>query len=88
MGKCPWVGVIFSPLLGFLIKKITKRGNLEMNHKYFKILIYSLLLSGFLGVMACATGGVGYGPSTPQGDYNTPTDPEYWKMWENSRGLG
>jgi hypothetical protein len=62
-----------------------------MNNKYFKVLIISLLLSVLLGVMACATGGgpvAPTGPSTPSGGYPTPSDPEFWKLWESSHGLG
>jgi hypothetical protein len=69
---------------------LARNRRLEMNNNYFKVLVISLLLSGFFGIMACATGGGGmnYGPATPQGDYLTPSDPEYWKMWGSSRGLG
>ncbi len=50
-----------------------------MNNKYLKVLVISLLLSGFLGVMACATGNPGIPPDK---------DPEFWKMWADKRGLG
>ena len=35
----------------------------------------------------------GYGPAPPEGDFPkpfspTPSDPEFWKMWESSRGIG
>ncbi len=56
-----------------------------MNSNYLKILVISLCLSSLLGVMACATGGGGGYGSSP---LDAPSDPEYWKMLESSRGLG
>ena len=61
-----------------------------MNNNYFKVLVFSLLLTCLLGAMACATGGGGQpvAPSAPGGNYPTPSDPEFWKLWESSHGLG
>ena len=60
-----------------------------MNNNYFKVLMFSLLLTCLLGVMACATGGgQPVAPSAPGGNYPTPSDPEFWKLWESSHGLG
>ena len=64
-----------------------KEGNLEMHNTYFKVLIISLVLSGLVGVMACATGGGTGSPTAPAG-YPQQNDPEFWRMWQNERGLG
>jgi hypothetical protein len=53
---------------------------------FLKFLIIFLVLSSLMGVMACATGG-GAAQPTPMGDYPQ-SDPEFWKLYGGSRGLG
>jgi hypothetical protein len=52
-----------------------------------KLLIIFLVLTSLWGVMACATGGGAARPAAPLGDYPE-VDPEYWKLYGGSRGLG
>ena len=59
-----------------------------MNKKHLKILVISLCLGGLLGVIACATGGGAGSPASPAFENPQQNDPEFWKMWQDSRGLG
>jgi hypothetical protein len=58
-----------------------------MKSNYIKLFIIFLMLGGLLGVVACATGG-GAGSLAPPSGQPQQTDPEFWKMWQDSRGLG
>jgi hypothetical protein len=54
---------------------------------YLKLLIIFLVLTSLGGVMACATGGGAVTTSPPMGDYPQ-SDPEFWRLYGSSRGLG
>ncbi len=61
-----------------------------MGAPLLKKIVYLILLGGLLVVAACATGTVSQSKPTAQ---LTPAeqeeqDPEFWRMWEERRGLG
>jgi fructose-specific phosphotransferase system IIC component len=58
-----------------------------MPDNWLKALMISLLLTCLVGVMACVTTSGPINPTAP-GSAPQQTDPEFWKQWGSSRGLG
>ena len=54
----------------------------------FKLLLAALMLLFLLKVAACATGGTSTAGEPGSLTPSEQSDPEFWKMWEEQRGLG
>jgi len=52
-----------------------------------KVLMIFLLLITLLGVLGCVTTS-GAGRPASSGSAPEQTDPEFWRLWQDSRGLG
>jgi hypothetical protein len=52
-----------------------------------KFLMIFLLLTTLLGVLGCVTTSGPVSPASP-GGIPQQDDPEFWRLWQDSRGLG
>jgi hypothetical protein len=57
-----------------------------MEVSFFKKIVGGIMLGCLLLIAACVTAGSTTGPTQPQGPQNY--DPNYWQMYQSSRGLG